>query len=147
MSSCAVQVSSSDVCNSDIHGTYVRAGTAASGAPYFKHSLRSYFIYWDESCDGINQTPKWIIDNSEPSTTATSNLDGEADCVVLAYYDSTDNAFPPTSARCFAIPRGQPHFWLRALCVEKVAIAMRAGAANCVTHLVKPAMVLGAMIA
>ena len=38
--------------------------------------------------------PQWIISTSPPSTTAVSDLDGDGNCVIVAYMESEESAPP-----------------------------------------------------
>ena len=69
---------------------YEPVGVTASGAPYYRDSTSSYYVYWDHpDCDGgIGASARWIVDGAEPSTTAWSDLDGDSTCNYYARIDS-----------------------------------------------------------
>ena len=75
-----------------LEGEYTPAGWTASGAPYYVHG--SNYMYWDpEPC--TNGVARWIIDDTQPSATATSNLDGDPTCNYWARIDSAYVSSPP----------------------------------------------------
>ncbi|EOD35195.1 hypothetical protein EMIHUDRAFT_227748 [Emiliania huxleyi CCMP1516] len=75
--------------------SYVAVGYTFSGAPYFREASSSYYIYWDPDCSGEGYPARWIVDNQEPSTTASSDLDGDGGCTYWARIDSDDSSSPP----------------------------------------------------
>ena len=85
-----------------LDGQWAAAGWTAGGVPYYSHVNNSHTedvaIYWDPDCDGStgsSGTARWIIDDSIPSTTAASDLDGDQDCLYLARINSLDSSTPP----------------------------------------------------
>ena len=92
---CSSKITVSGGCASWLRGTYTKQGSTASGAPYYTNG--PYWLYWDpNSCNaGSGGTGRWIFDDNEPSTTATSDLDGDGKCYYYAYTDSTDSSSPP----------------------------------------------------
>lgn len=74
---------------------YVAAGATASGAPYYRDTSFSYYIFWDPSCDGVSAPARWIVTTVAPSTTASSDLDGDGSCTYQADVDSDDSSSPP----------------------------------------------------
>ena len=70
-------------------------GTTASGAPYYKADGSPYWLYWDPDCGGTSGLTGWLFDGDEPSTTATSDLDGDGACVIWAIHISDDSSSPP----------------------------------------------------
>eukprot|EP00964_Phaeocystis_antarctica_P151388 scaffold118983_cov60-Phaeocystis_antarctica.AAC.1 len=73
-------------------------GATASGAPYYKADGASYWLYWDPDCDGDDGSagiPAWHFDDVAPSTTAASDLDGDGDCNLGAWFRSSDSSLPP----------------------------------------------------
>eukprot|EP00966_Prymnesium_polylepis_P116156 2685118-Prymnesium_polylepis.1 len=79
-----------------LEGEYKAVGFTASGAPFFQLQGSSVFIYWDPSCNGgTGGTARWIIDSDEPSTSALSDLDGDAACNYGARFNSADSSSPP----------------------------------------------------
>ena len=56
---------------------YAAAGYTASGAPYYRDSSSLHYIYWDPDCNAGGEPAAWIVDNEEPSTSASSDLDGD----------------------------------------------------------------------
>ena len=71
---------------------YAAAGYTASGAPYYRDSSLSYYIYWDPDCNGAGEPARWIVDNEEPSTSASSDLDGDGACDYTARIYSGDSS-------------------------------------------------------
>ncbi|EOD29606.1 hypothetical protein EMIHUDRAFT_113645 [Emiliania huxleyi CCMP1516] len=74
---------------------YVAVGYTYSGAPYFRDTSSSYYIYWDPTCNDTGSTARWIVDDDVPSTTASSDLDGDGKCSYWAHIDSDDSSSPP----------------------------------------------------
>ncbi|EOD11539.1 hypothetical protein EMIHUDRAFT_214352 [Emiliania huxleyi CCMP1516] len=74
---------------------YVAVGYTFSGAPYFRDASSSHYIYWDPACSGTGSTARWIVDKQAPSTTASSDLDGDRACAYYADIDSDDSSSPP----------------------------------------------------
>ena len=66
---------------------YLIAGYTASGLPYYRDSTSSSYIFWDPSCDGGSAPARWIIGGNAPSTTASSDLDGDGSCRYRARID------------------------------------------------------------
>lgn len=78
---------------------FLRMGTTASGAPYYKALGLEQYIYYDPSCAGEPRgKPRWIIDADAPDTTRKSDLDGDGACNYHARVSSTDITCPPASA-------------------------------------------------
>ena len=58
-------------------GFYQAMYETNSGRYYYENE-NGNFIYFDPTCDGSGgNANRWIVDNSEPSTTAVNDLDGE----------------------------------------------------------------------
>ena len=87
-SSCAYQSALNNV-------DYVATGFTASGAPYYRDSSASFYIYWDPSCDGGSAPARWIATIVAPSTAAFGDLDGDGRCSYFAAIDSDDSSSPP----------------------------------------------------
>ena len=91
----STKIAVSGGCASWLRGTYAKQGSTASGAPYYKKGPYSW-LYWDPNCGSDSGgTARWIFDNSEPSRTAASDLDGSGVCKYSAKFDSTDSKSPP----------------------------------------------------
>ncbi|EOD08755.1 hypothetical protein EMIHUDRAFT_459945, partial [Emiliania huxleyi CCMP1516] len=74
---------------------YVAAGYTASGAPYYRASTSSFsYLYWDPDCNGNGFGANWIVDADQPSTTASSDLDGDGSCNFRAYINSYSSSPP-----------------------------------------------------
>lgn len=101
-----------DLCShlSNFEGEYSAVGWTASGAPYFQRgdgvagSSLTYpiYVYYEPDCDGANTMlgGVWALSNNfnystQPSTTATSDLDGDGVCSFSAYIYSADLTSPP----------------------------------------------------
>ena len=58
-------------------GLYQAMSETNTGRWYYKND-NGMFIYFDPTCDGSGGYPDlWIADDTEPSTTAVNDLDGE----------------------------------------------------------------------
>ena len=81
-----------------VNDVYSPAGSTADGRLYYEGQTNGRFLYFDAECDGetINDddADRWIIDLSEPSTTASIDLDGDNAC---SYYGriSDSGSEPP----------------------------------------------------
>jgi len=75
---------------------YVSAGYTASGAPYYHASTpSSSYLYWDPDCNGNGVAGAiWIVDTDQPSTTASSDLDGDGKCIFIAFLNSYSSSTP-----------------------------------------------------
>ena len=83
---------------------YEPVGVTASGAPYYRESTSSYYIYWDPDCDGgSGGSARWIVDGAEPSTTAWSDLDGDGSCSYWAHRISVDSSSPPIGTASWTV--------------------------------------------
>ena len=71
----------SGMCSSkSAYDGFYQAMYETNSGRYYYESDNGMFIYFDPTCDGtgsINLPNLWIFDNSEPSTTAVNDLDGE----------------------------------------------------------------------
>ena len=78
---------------------YVAAGYTASGAPYYRDSSSTYYVYWDPSCDGSGTAAaRWVVTSGAPSTTALSDLDEDGACTYFARVMSSDSSSRPRTA-------------------------------------------------
>jgi hypothetical protein len=84
-------------------GQYTFVGHTASGAPYYNRQGSGYYIYWDPNCNGATSPPRWILDNSAPSITATSDLDNDGSCRYVARIHSLDKSTPPFGSNTWAV--------------------------------------------
>ena len=57
-------------------GFYQAKYETDSGRYYYEND-NGRFIYFDPMCDGSTLYNEWIVDDTEPSTTAVNDLDGE----------------------------------------------------------------------
>jgi hypothetical protein len=71
------------------------------GAPHRSvfDSWGYYYLYFDQSCDGGNSNPRWVISSRKPSKTKTQNLDGTGagqydNCSHKAYIKSMSATVP-----------------------------------------------------
>ena len=96
---------SGDTCNGygALNGDYYYQGTTADGKHYYAHDtktshLSARYLYYDEDQDGPGEKgcghvkQRWFI-GEKPSTTLTSDLDGDSDCF---YGAAMTNAASPT---------------------------------------------------
>ena len=75
-------------------------GVTASGAPYYRDSTSSYYVYRDPDCDdGNGVSARWIVDGAEPSTTAWS----DSTCNYYARIDSADSSSPPIGTASWTV--------------------------------------------
>ena len=84
-------------------GLYTAVGFTASGAPYYRRTpdvagADPVHLFWDPSCDGTASPAAWTLDDSTPSTTAASDLDGDGMCHFSAYLISAAADSPPLGA-------------------------------------------------
>lgn len=66
---------------SEVAGNYTYQGATLDGKPYyFGGADTNRYIYHDADCGGSGTgDARWIVDDSKPSTTATTNLNGRND--------------------------------------------------------------------
>ncbi|GMH63573.1 hypothetical protein TrST_g266 [Triparma strigata] len=92
----------SGMCLSIYDGVYQAKYETASRRWYYEND-NGMFIYFDPTCDGSGGNPNlWIVDNSEPSTTAVNDLDGDSTCTFAGYITSTSMT-PPTGTNTWKI--------------------------------------------
>lgn len=89
----------SGACSSQAHfnGRFVYQGKTHHGNSYYKKDNDTY-IYRDSNCDNTEgpRSPRWIIDEDKPNTTAASDLDSDGDCSYGARIDTkSDSNVPP----------------------------------------------------
>ena len=82
---------------------YVAAGYTFSGAPYYRASSSSSYIYWDPDCNSNGSGANWIVDNGLPSTTASSDLDSSGRCNFKAHIASDDSSSPPLGTATWSV--------------------------------------------
>ena len=82
---------------------YAAAGYTASGAPYYRDSSSSVYIYWDPDCNGAGEPARWIVHALAPSTSATSDLDGHGACDYAARIYSEDSSSPPLGTETWKV--------------------------------------------
>lgn len=114
---------------------YDQVGTTADGRPFFKAQTLSEYIYFDRDCDGLggaDPKPRWLLDNSRPSTTALQDLDEDGECNYHARLDGSTQR-PPASATwrmyCGAAEGGWANVDLRLQEVQEAAPAPTARSA------------------
>ncbi len=64
--------------NEELNGLiFLYSGATADGSPYYKAQDREEYIYYDSDCDGEGDSSvaRWVLDDNEPSTTASNDLD------------------------------------------------------------------------
>lgn len=73
--------------NSDINDIFEPVNTTADNRWYYQGQAHGSYIYFDPGCDGssglVSAADAWLIDSDEPSTTATSDLDDDGECLGL----------------------------------------------------------------
>ena len=79
---------------------WTQTGTQGILAPYFQMGARSFFIYFDNDCDGRGTYPaQWVLDSGQPNTTTAGDLDGDSQCAFHAFFSAypsiTDQSSPP----------------------------------------------------
>lgn len=90
----------SSACDSlpDLNTSFIKQGVTADNKPYYQSKDGLYYLYYDKDCSGDGKhSARWIFDESKPSTTAISDLDGDSSCVFTGYI-SSGGAIPPASA-------------------------------------------------
>ena len=87
-----------------VNGAYVLEGATADGRDYYANGVGQY-LYYDPDCSGGAKTwpypasARWMIADTKPSTTATTDLAGDgATCVNNAYLATTARTLPPNAA-------------------------------------------------
>ena len=79
------EVSGSCSFNSDIDDIYAPVNTTVDGRWYYRGQSHGLFVYFDPDCDGPNgansSQDSWLFDIDEPSRTASSDLDGDGECL------------------------------------------------------------------
>ena len=99
--------------NSDINDFYAPVNKTSDGRWYYKGQCHGLYVYFDADCDGpfgasgSNIPDMWVIDSDEPSRTASSDLDGDGDCLndgegYKARHLSTDTE-PPSGAHTWNV--------------------------------------------
>lgn len=72
----------------DVNGrTFRQAGNSVSGAPIYKADDRDLYVYYDPDCNGDKEPslkPMWILNVRVPSTTKSTDLDGDVDTTARA---------------------------------------------------------------
>ena len=86
---------------SDLNGEYLAKGKTKSGKDYYVNA-ESMYVYWDPDCNGNSAKPRWIFDDSEPSTTAEKDLDGDSSCTYKGKIDSSATS-PPDGTQTWSI--------------------------------------------
>lgn len=94
------QMSVSGACKrqSAVNGAYVLQGTTAGGRDYYLNGAGQY-LYYDSDCSGGAKTwrypAKWLISDTKPSTTATTDLAGDGrTCLSNAYKATSAKTLP-----------------------------------------------------
>lgn len=74
-------------------------GVTADNRSYYQcKDFSALYLYYDKDCAGDGKVAAgWIFDDDKPSITATSDLDGDKDCVFTGYIGSS-STIPPASA-------------------------------------------------
>ena len=117
-----VRVSGFTLCGSGImNGDYAYQGNTADGKRYYAYDTQSInvgvlYLYYDKDSDGPENTmcdplkERWFIDYNKPSTTATSDLDGDEFCAIAATNTavvSTSSLTPPTTTTTWRMTCGK----------------------------------------
>ena len=90
----------SGACDKDrsLNTAFVKQGVTADNKPYYQSKDGSYYLYYDKDCSGDGRLPGgWIFGHYKPSRTATSDLDGDGDCIVYGIVGFRSTT-PPKSA-------------------------------------------------
>ena len=84
------QLSVSGACKDGVNGAYTRQGNTESGREYFRDG-DGYYLFYDPDCNGDGDTgdAQWMFTSKIPSTTATTDLDGDSDCAGFGYIKTT----------------------------------------------------------
>ncbi|CAK0871653.1 unnamed protein product [Prorocentrum cordatum] len=76
---------------------------SATGAPIYHSSDAGWYLYYDPGCAGDSAgDDRWIFDDSMPSTTAVSDLDGDGSCRYKARLNSF-STLPPTGSATWRV--------------------------------------------
>ena len=71
--------------NSEINDEYAPVNTTSDSRWYYQGQLYGLYVYFDPDCDGpngsVSSQDTWLIDSDKPSSTATSDLDGDEACL------------------------------------------------------------------
>ena len=71
--------------NNDINDVYSPMNTTSDGRWFYRGQGHGLYVYFDPDCDGpggsASSVDAWLIDIDEPSMTATSDLDGDGECL------------------------------------------------------------------
>jgi hypothetical protein len=71
--------------NSEIDDVYAPVNTTGDGRWYYKGQRHNLFVCFDSDCDGppgpVSSQDVWLIESDEPSNTASSDLDGDGECL------------------------------------------------------------------
>jgi len=69
---------------------FVLSGNTTAGAPTYTN-YEGVYLYWDASCNGSEgqNADRWIIDNDEPNTSVSMDLDSDGACVYIGHNQSS----------------------------------------------------------
>eukprot|EP00966_Prymnesium_polylepis_P275538 6366384-Prymnesium_polylepis.1 len=93
----------SGVCPSQAayDGTYTLQGIAGNGAPYYKNAAGRW-LYHDLDCGGTGTAARWILDDSVPDGSRSSDLDNDEQCTYAGRLN-TASAQPPLGTHAWRL--------------------------------------------
>lgn len=92
---------------SKINSVYELQGTTASKKPYYQNTEEDVYLYHDPDCSGSGSDGRWIFDDSKPSLTRTSDLDGPDGTCSYKGRQSSDARAPPSGTTTWRLPCSQ----------------------------------------
>ena len=96
-------------CNSAEDGVYTKVGVTANGRQIW-HNTNGRWIYHDPDCNGFGMVARWIIDDSMPSTSRSSDLDEDGACTYSGRIES-DASEIPTGTQTWRMYCGSESGW------------------------------------
>ena len=99
------QVNGSCAFTGGINDVYAPAARTKDGRYYYQGQSKGMFLYFDSDLDGAavgGATNVWVFDDNEPSTTASSDLDGDGSSRVRGFVEY-DAAEPPVGTTAWSI--------------------------------------------
>eukprot|EP00966_Prymnesium_polylepis_P319697 7376127-Prymnesium_polylepis.2 len=86
------------VCShqSNLRGIYLLQGVVANGAPYYAHSTRPRYFYYDLDPSGSGASAKWVLDTSQPDPSRSVDLDDDGASVYSGHLATTDHKQCPS---------------------------------------------------
>ena len=131
----------SGVCErrGDLNQDYTVEGTTKDGRAFYRGVADAgRYLYYDADCRGKGtDSGRWIFDSNRPSTTKSSNLDGDGTCTFTASKTSTAREVPVGTGVEFRIVCTEGAGWAThpiTIAAEAVDQCAAAGAPACSSH-------------